>query len=108
MHMNEQTPQQRRYGFVIGLMAGTCVGAGLALWLAPRAASEIRERVTDSARSLGRRTSDRLEQASTRAGGTIGEIARTGRGLRNEAAQAVARTAREVERQATAIATKPL
>jgi len=104
--MDEQTPQQRRYGFVIGLMAGTCVGAGLALWLAPQAAAELRERVTDSARSLGRRASDRLHQAGTRAGETVEEIARTGRGLRNEAAQAVARTAREVERQATAAAAK--
>ena len=39
--MNTQTGQHRDYGFVIGLLTGTFVGAGLAVWLVPRAAAEL-------------------------------------------------------------------
>ncbi|OFW18846.1 MAG: hypothetical protein A3H97_14345 [Acidobacteria bacterium RIFCSPLOWO2_02_FULL_65_29] len=51
--MNAHTQAHRDYGFAIGLLTGTFVGADLAMWFAPRVASELRRRVTDSARSLG-------------------------------------------------------
>ena len=54
--MDTQTQEPRNYGFVVGLVTGAFVGAGLALWLAPRGASELGERLTDSARSLGERS----------------------------------------------------
>ena len=57
----------RNYGFALGLATGALVGAGLAIWLAPRLASELRERITGSARSIGRRASEHYEQASSRA-----------------------------------------
>ena len=37
------------------------VGAGLTIWLAPRLASELRERITDSAKSIGQRASDHYD-----------------------------------------------
>jgi len=49
--------QDRDYGFVIGLLTGTFVGAGLTMWLAPRSVSELRQQVTDQATDLGRRAS---------------------------------------------------
>ena len=56
------------YGVAIGLAAGMVVGAGVAIWLAQRLAAELRERITDSAKSVARRTtSDHYEQASSRA-----------------------------------------
>jgi gas vesicle protein len=84
MDANAQDPQNHRdYRFVIGLVAGTVVGAGLMMWLAPRTASELRGRLTDTAKSLG----DRLT--------------RKGQGVRDGVADAVARGAHEVERYAT-------
>lgn len=98
--MNAQMQEHRDYGFVIGLLTGTFVGAGLAIWLAPRLASELRERMTDSARSLGKRASDQYQQASARVGEAVDELARKGQGVRNDVAGAVARGAHEVARGA--------
>jgi gas vesicle protein len=100
--MNAYTQEQPDYGFVIGLVTGTIVGAGLAMWLVPRMASEIRERMSDSARSLGQRASDQYRQASTRVGDAVDEITRKGQDVRDDVAGAVARGAHEVERIATA------
>lgn len=100
--MNHNTQKQRGYGFVIGLLAGTFVGAGLALWLAPAATAEIRERVADTARTLGKRASARYEQAGHRVGQAVNEITRKGNGVRDEVADSVARGAHEVERFAMA------
>ena len=100
--MTLHTEEHRGHGFAIGLLAGTFVGAGLALWLAPRMASELRERVTDSARDLGRQASEQYEQASSRVGEAVGNLTRQGQDLRDVVAVAVARGAHEVERYATA------
>jgi gas vesicle protein len=82
--MNEQTQDRRDYRFVIGLALGTVAGAGLMMWLAPKATSELRKRVTDSARGMG------------------DELTRKGQDVRDRVADAVARGAHEVERFATA------
>jgi len=103
--MNGHMQEQRGYGFVIGLLTGTFVGAGLAMWLAPRSASELRQRLTDSATRLGKRASDHYQQASTRVGDAVDELTRQGRGARDDVADAVARGAHEVERYATAAKT---
>ena len=103
--MNARTQERRDYGFVIGLLTGTFVGAGLAMLFAPRSGSELRQRVTDSARSLGERASEQYQQASTRVGEAVDEITRKGQDVRDEVADVVARGAREVERYATAVKT---
>lgn len=105
--MNHNNQEQRGYGFVIGLLAGTFVGAGLAMWLAPAAAGEIRERVADSARTLGKRASEGYQQAGNRVGEAVGELTRRGNGVRDDVADSVARGAREVERYATAAKSEP-
>ena len=104
--MDTQTQGHRDYGFVIGLMTGAFVGAGLALWLAPRGASELRERMTDSARNLGARASERFHEVNARVGEAVDELTRTGQGVQDEVAGVVARSAREVERFATASSTQ--
>jgi gas vesicle protein len=103
--MNAHMQDHRDYGFVIGLFAGTFVGAGLMMWLAPRMGAELRQRMTDSARTLGQRASEKYRQASTHAAEAVDELARKGRDARDEVAAAVARGAREVERYATAAKT---
>jgi hypothetical protein len=47
------------------------VGAGLTIWLAPRVASELGERITDSAQNIGRRASDHYENARHRFGEAV-------------------------------------
>lgn len=100
--MNEQAQERRDYGFAIGLMTGTLVGAGLAMWLAPRAAAELRKRVTDSATRLGKQVSNQYQQASTRAGEAVEGLTRKSNGVRDGVADAVAHGAHEVERFALA------
>ncbi len=87
---------------MLGLFTGTVAGAGLAMWLAPRLASELRERVTDSARNLGQQAAEQYQQASTRVGEAVDELTRKGQGVRDDVADAVASGARELERYATA------
>ena len=96
----------REYGFGIGLLVGTFVGAGLALWFAPRLAAELRERITDSAKDLGQRVSDRYDQVSTRMANVATEVTRQGQDARDGMADMVAHGAHEVERLAKAIKTR--
>jgi len=103
--MNELAYEHRGYSFVIGLLTGTFVGAGLAMWLAPRSASELRQRVTDSAMRFKKRASEQYQQASTGVGEAVDELTRKGRDARDNVADAVARGAHEVERYATAAKT---
>ena len=98
--MDAHTQENRDYGFVVGLLTGTFVGAGLMMWLAPRAASELRRRVTDSAKDLSSRASEQYQQASTRVGEAVDELTRKGQGVRDDVADAVARSAHEVARGA--------
>jgi gas vesicle protein len=100
--MSDNVQEQRSCGFVIGLLTGTLVGAGLALWLVPGSVAELRGRATDAARSLGKKATDRYEQASARVGDTVEDITRRANDVRDEVAGSVVRGAREVERLATA------
>jgi gas vesicle protein len=68
------------YGVAIGLATGMIVGAGLAIWLAPRLGSELRQRITDSAKGIGQRASNHYAQASNRFGEAV-EALRSPRAL---------------------------
>ena len=96
------TQEHRIYGFAIGLLAGTFVGAGLAICFAPRSASELRERLTDSAKDLGKRASEQFQKTSHRVGEAIDGLSRKGQDVRDDVADAVTRGAQKVERLATA------
>ena len=52
--MNLQT-EDRDYRFLTGLALGGIVGAGLAMWLAPRAAAEIKARAAETAKTSATR-----------------------------------------------------
>jgi hypothetical protein len=45
--MNGHVEETRDYRFLTGLAMGGIVGAGLALWLVPKAAAEIRSHTKD-------------------------------------------------------------
>ena len=80
--MNTPTSDRRDYRFALGVLAGTAIGAGLVMWLAPRATSELRARVADAAKDLGQR----------------------GQTVRDDVADVVARSAHEVARGARGVA----
>jgi gas vesicle protein len=100
--MKTYQPEHGRHAFVVGLLAGTCVGAGLAMWLAPRGASELGKRLGDSARDLGERAAEGYEQAGARVSSAVADLARKGQDFRDDVAGAVARSAHGVEEFATA------
>jgi gas vesicle protein len=83
------------------MLTGVVVGAALAMWLAPQAVSDLRKRVIDSARSLGKRVDQQREQARTIVGETPEELIRRGQGISDNIAEAVAHRAQEVEAYAT-------
>jgi gas vesicle protein len=90
------------HGFLIGLITGSVVGAGLALLCAPRLASELRQRVTDSATDLGNAASRGYQDATTRVADVVDAVHTRGQAVRDDVADAIGRGAREVEQFATA------
>ncbi len=95
--MNGQETQDRDYRFLIGLALGGLAGAGLAMWLAPRAAAEIKARAVSSAKEFGDAVSERYRGARLRASETVDGLSRKGQGLRDGACDTVVRAAQEVE-----------
>ena len=88
--MNDTTPRPGHYPFVLGLVTGTFVGAGLAAWLAPRVAEKYRQANTTVAEVV-----DNLTQRAHGVRDDISDAVAHG-------AHAVADGALEVERMATA------
>jgi gas vesicle protein len=93
--------------FLLGLVAGTAVGTGFALYFSPRLVSELRQRVTDSAGDLRSAASERLQAVAARLARVVDRVAdaaddatRRGQGVRDDLADAVGRGAREVIRGA--------
>lgn len=103
--MSEDTNNYRNHRFLTGLVMGTFVGTGLTILLVPRAASELRHRMSDSARALKNRTSKRIEQTSAQVAEAVDDLTKKSQSVRDDVADAVARGAHEVERVAKAVKT---
>ncbi len=105
--MQNYTQDRRSYGLMTGLITGAVVGAGVgavvALWLAPEAGAEVRQRVFAAGRALGRRTSDQCEALGEQVGSAVEELTRHAQDVRDGMADAVTRGAQAVERQAAAV-----
>jgi gas vesicle protein len=95
--MDEQATRSHDYRFLAGLALGGAVGAGLALWLAPRAAAEIKGRAVDSAKTLGNAVSERYRDARLRVTDAVGGLTRKGQGVRDGVLDSVVRGAQDVE-----------
>jgi gas vesicle protein len=78
-------------GFMMGLLTGTVLGAGLGMLLAPRAGSELRGQLGEQARNLANTASEQYRRAQEQAG----TFAERGRDLVNQAREAVSRGAEE-------------
>jgi len=74
-------------GFMMGLLTGTVLGAGLGMLLAPKAGSELRGAIGEQARNLGNVASEQYRRASESAGG----LAEKGREFVDKAREAVSK-----------------
>jgi gas vesicle protein len=101
--MNDQARQHHDYGFVTGLVVGGVAGAGLAIWLAPRAAAEIKARAADSVKTLGNAVTERYLDAGRRVTEAVGGLTRKGQGLRDDVCDTVVRAAQNVEQGAQGV-----
>lgn len=101
--MNEQATQNHSYRVLAAFVVGGVAGAGLALWLAPRAAAEIKARAFHSARNLGDAVSNRYRDARGRLSGAVDDVTRKGQGLRDGVCDTVVRAAQEVESSAQGV-----
>jgi gas vesicle protein len=71
---NTDAQNIRDRGFFIGVIAGGMIGAGLAMYFAPRAASELRTRMSGSARNLRDAATQQYQRTSARVSDAVGEI----------------------------------
>ena len=78
-------------GFIMGLMAGVALGAGLGMLLAPKAGPELRSQLGEQARTFGTKASEQYRRASETASGW----AERGRDVVNQAKDAAYRGAEE-------------
>jgi len=88
---NENESSGGGNGFMMGLLTGTVLGAGLGMLLAPKAGSELRGAIGEQARNLGNKASEQYRRASESAG----TWAEKGREFVDKAREAVSRGAEE-------------
>ncbi len=84
-------------GFMMGLLTGTVLGAGLGMLLAPKAGSELRGAIGEQARNWGNAASEQYKRASD----TAGTWAERGRDMVDKAKDAVNRGADEARSYAS-------
>jgi gas vesicle protein len=84
-------------GFMMGLLTGTVLGAGLGMLLAPKAGSELRGAIGEQARNLSNAASEQYKQARE----TAGTWAERGREMVDKARDAVQRGADEARNYAS-------
>ena len=91
---------ENRYGggdvggstFMLGLLTGAAIGAGLALLFAPKTGSETRRQLSEQAGNWR----DAATKTYRRASQTAGDLADRGRDFYNRASDAVSRAAQDV------------
>jgi len=103
--MNVRT-ENGNAGFLIGLVTGGIVGAGLAFALAPRVAKEL-ARARAAVDDVSRVVSDGYRDTGARIAEVVDGVTAKGQAVRDDAADAVARGARQVEEFAMASKTSP-
>jgi gas vesicle protein len=78
-------------GFMMGLLTGTVLGAGLGMLLAPKAGSELRGAIGEQAKNISNLASDQYRKAAD----VAGTWAEKGREVVDRAREAVSRGAEE-------------
>src|ERR1044071_2524347 len=83
--------------FMMGLLTGTVLGAGLGMLLAPKAGSELRGALGEQARTWSNTAQEQYKRASE----TAGQWAERGREMVDKAKEAVSRGADEARSYAS-------
>ncbi|HEY6359975.1 MAG TPA: YtxH domain-containing protein [Vicinamibacterales bacterium] len=78
-------------GFMMGLLTGTVLGAGLGILLAPKAGAELRGAIGEQARNWGNTASEQYRHARE----TAGTWAEKGRDMVNQAREAATNAAEQ-------------
>jgi len=91
--------------FVMGLLTGTVLGAGLGMLFAPKAGSELRSQLSEQAGNLANTASEGYRKAAENAGQwaqsgkeAAGELAERGKDVYDKAREAVNRGTEEAQR----------
>ena len=79
--------------FVMGILTGAVVGAGLALLLAPKAGAALRNQLSDQAANLAKTASDTAQEGYRRASETANDWADRGKDAFSKAREVVAKGA---------------
>jgi gas vesicle protein len=82
--------------FVMGLLTGTVLGAGLGMLFAPKAGSQLRNQISERAGSLANNATEGYRRASEAAG----DLADRGRDMYDKARGAVTKGVEEAQRYA--------
>ena len=106
MNTNPRADDGGNNGFLIGLITGGVIGAGLVIAFAPRLASDLRKRVKAGATDLSDAASDGYQEVGARITGVVDGVTARAHAIRDDVADAVGRGAREVEQFAMASKTK--
>ena len=78
-------------GFMLGLLTGAVIGAGIGMLLAPKAGADLRGQVADQARTFGNKAGEQYRRASE----TASQWAEKGREMVNQAREGFTRGAEE-------------
>ena len=91
--------------FMIGLLAGTALGAGLGMLLAPKAGSELRNQLSGQAGALAKQAQEGYRKATETAGqwaekgkAAAGELAERGKEVYGTAREAASHGAEEADK----------
>jgi gas vesicle protein len=68
----ERDEHEHGGGFMMGLLTGTVLGAGLGMLLAPKSGRELRQGIGEQASSLGRAAGEGFRRAADAASGLAG------------------------------------
>jgi len=80
--------------FVMGLLTGTVLGAGLGMLFAPKPGAELRNQITEQAGKVANTASEQVRRASDAAS----DLADRGRDMYGKARDAVSRGAEDAQR----------
>jgi len=80
--------------FVMGLLTGTVLGAGLGMLFAPKAGSDLRNQLSEQAGNISNAASEGYRRATD----TVGDWAEKGKEIYGQARDAVSRGADEAQR----------
>jgi gas vesicle protein len=86
--------------FVMGLLTGTVLGAGLALLFAPKAGAELRGQLSDQAGTLANSASEGYRRATETASAWADKGREKGREFYDKSREAVSKGADEAQRYA--------